>query len=113
MSFSSGSIIPTIALFVVGFLDEDSKALSVIMIMLPNCADAALYGGNYMTHVDISPNYAGVIMGVSNFIPNFCNILAPLFVQFVVTDEVSQPKLYINISIMFSTSLYCKEFTFF
>lgn len=58
------------------------------MLMLPNITDATLNAGNYITHVDISPNYAGVIMGLSNFIPNFCNILAPLFVQFVVQDEV-------------------------
>lgn len=47
-----------------------------------------------MTHVDISPNYAGVIMGLSNFIPNFCSILAPLFVQLIVTDEVRYHKYY-------------------
>lgn len=58
------------------------------MVMLPSIASACFVSGNYMTHVDIAPNYAGVIMGLSDFLPNFCNILAPLFVQLVVEDEV-------------------------
>lgn len=98
----AGSVIPALALFAVGFLPENSRLLSVIILMLPSSADCCFVGGNYMTHVDISPNFAGVIMGLSNFIPNFCSILAPLYVQLVVKDEVSKMVAVFHYSLQFS-----------
>lgn len=45
--------------------------------------------------MDISTNHAGTLMGITNGFSNICGIVAPLVVQFLVTDEVST-KIYIT-----------------
>lgn len=42
-----------------------------------------------VNHIDLAPNYAGTMMGITNGGANIVSIFAPLVVGFVVTDEVS------------------------
>lgn len=58
------------------------------MLIVPISVTAAQYGGSYINHIDLSPNFAGIILALSNSIPNLCSIFGPIFVQLVVTDEV-------------------------
>lgn len=37
--------------------------------------------------MDLSPNFAGTLMGITNFFANIVSIMAPLLVGFVVDDE--------------------------
>lgn len=46
-------------------------------------------GGFFVSPLDLSPNFAGILMGLGNSIGNCFSIAAPLVVQFIVTDEVS------------------------
>lgn len=39
--------------------------------------------------MDLSPVYAGTLMGITNCLSNIMSILGPLFVGIVVTDTVS------------------------
>lgn len=41
-------------------------------------------------HIDIAPNFAGTLMGLTNCAANIMSIIAPLLVGYIVTDE-SQP----------------------
>lgn len=43
--------------------------------------------------MDLSPVYAGTMMGITNFAANIMSILGPLFVGIVVTDSVKYYKL--------------------
>lgn len=40
-----------------------------------------------MNHIDISPNYAGTLMGLTNGAANIMSIIAPLLVGFIVHDQ--------------------------
>lgn len=40
-----------------------------------------------MNHIDIAPNFAGILMGLTNGAANIMSIIAPLLVGFVVHDE--------------------------
>lgn len=82
-------MVSAISLLVICYLPNDARILSVMMLIIPLSATAFQYGGSYINHVDLSPNYAGIIIAISNSIPNLCSIFGPIFVQFVVTDEVS------------------------
>ena len=44
--------------------------------------------GMQVNHIDLSPNYAGTLMGITNFAANVVSIVAPLIVGVVVSDEV-------------------------
>lgn len=48
-----------------------------------------LYNGSYINHVDISPKYAGLMLGIENSISQMVGLTGPLFVQYVVTEPVS------------------------
>lgn len=81
-------LIPTISLLIVCYLPEGAETLSVILLILPISATSAQYGGSYINHIDLSPNYAGILLAISNTIPNLCCIFGPIFVHFFVSDEV-------------------------
>lgn len=40
-----------------------------------------------MNHIDIAPNFAGTLMGLTNAAANIMSIIAPLLVGFVVKDS--------------------------
>lgn len=40
-----------------------------------------------MNHIDIAPNFAGTLMGLTNAAANVMSIIAPLLVGFVVKNE--------------------------
>lgn len=41
-----------------------------------------------VNHIDLTPNFAGTLMGITNCTANCMSILAPLVVGFIVSDEV-------------------------
>ena len=41
--------------------------------------NAAIYPGCLLSHVDLSPNYAGTLMGIGNTVANCAGFLAPYF----------------------------------
>jgi len=51
--------------------------------------NGATYLGYNMNHIDLSPNFAGILMGITNGVANIMSIIAPLIVGFIVTNEVS------------------------
>lgn len=40
-----------------------------------------------VNHIDIAPNFAGTLMGITNGVANIMSIIAPLLVGFIVTDQ--------------------------
>lgn len=62
--------------------------LSVAFFIINGFANTAHGCGFQVNLVDISPNHAGTLMGMSNGTTNIFAIISPLVVNFVVTDEV-------------------------
>lgn len=85
---SIGLIVPAIALVFLGFMDEGHKNLAIALLVIAVGMNSAIYSGFNVNHMDISPNHSGTLMGITNCISNICSLLAPLFVQIVVTDGV-------------------------
>ncbi|XP_060523180.1 uncharacterized protein LOC132700078 [Cylas formicarius] len=84
---SIGVVVPGIALVVLGFIPEDQVALSVVLLIIAVGANSAVLCGFQVNHVDLSPKYAGTLMGLGNGSSNIFSIISPLVVQAVVTDE--------------------------
>ncbi|XP_074600895.1 putative inorganic phosphate cotransporter isoform X2 [Brevipalpus obovatus] len=64
-------------------------AWSVVMLFLAMALNGFTYSGFNINHVDIAPDYAGTLMGITNCIANFAGILAPAYVGVVLQDEIS------------------------
>lgn len=84
-----GEIIPALALISLGFVDADHKSLAVTLLIVSVAINIAIFCGHHANHMDLSPNFAGPLMGFTNAAANVCSILAPLIHGYIVEDPVS------------------------
>ena len=62
--------------------------LTVILLIASVALQGTIGPGIGVNHVDISPKYAGVLMGISNMVSTLSGILSPLVVGLVTSHEV-------------------------
>lgn len=79
---------PAIALVFFGNCGSDQHNLAIALLVVAVGINSAVYCGFNVNHMDISPNHAGTLMGITNGFSNICGIVAPLVVQLLVTNEV-------------------------
>ncbi|XP_034476547.1 putative inorganic phosphate cotransporter isoform X3 [Drosophila innubila] len=82
-----GQYIPMILLVALGYVPHDQDILAVVILSLTIGISAAAQLGFMINHIDLSPNFAGVLMGISNGIANIMSIIGPLLVGIIVTDK--------------------------
>ncbi|XP_037954289.1 putative inorganic phosphate cotransporter isoform X2 [Teleopsis dalmanni] len=80
-------LVPAAALIGIGFLDEDQKTLAIVLMTANVGINAGSTIGSALNTIDLSPNHAGVLMGVVNTAANVVPILTPLLVGFIVQNE--------------------------
>jgi len=78
-------------LFLIGlsYLDCTQTALAVVLLVLAVSMSGAVYSGYFVNHMDIAPQYAGTLMGISNGIGAISGFVAP-YVAATVTKSVSR-----------------------
>ncbi|XP_034239552.1 putative inorganic phosphate cotransporter isoform X2 [Thrips palmi] len=79
---------PAIILVVLGFFQNDSNTC-VLMLTLAVALNGATYVGYNINHLDLSPNYASTLFGITNAMANIMSFIAPLVVGAVVSDETN------------------------
>ncbi|XP_063242875.1 putative inorganic phosphate cotransporter isoform X2 [Bacillus rossius redtenbacheri] len=79
--------IPGIALVGLGYVQKGNGALAVALLTIAMGVNSGTYVGFQVNHIDLSPNYAGTMMGITNCAANIMSILGPLFVGLVVKDQ--------------------------
>uniref|UniRef100_A0A1I8Q5Y1 Putative inorganic phosphate cotransporter n=1 Tax=Stomoxys calcitrans TaxID=35570 RepID=A0A1I8Q5Y1_STOCA len=85
-----GMWIPMIALMGLGYITTgESTVLAIALLTIAVGANAATYLGFQVNHIDLSPNFAGTLMGITNCAANVMSIIAPLTVGLIVTDETN------------------------
>jgi len=88
---SIGHWIPMLSLIALGYVPTDNAPLAVTLLTLTVGISGATYLGFQVNHIDLSPNYAGTLMGLTNGAANVMSGVAPLIVGQIVDDEVSLP----------------------
>ncbi|XP_055838553.1 putative inorganic phosphate cotransporter [Episyrphus balteatus] len=87
-SFSTiASWIPAIGLIGIGFLGKEQKTLAITLMIVTVGLNSAATIGSGLNTIDLSPNHAGIIMGIVNSAANCVPIITPLLVGFIVVDE--------------------------
>ncbi|XP_067632680.1 putative inorganic phosphate cotransporter isoform X2 [Eurosta solidaginis] len=84
---SIGHWTPVVTLIILGYVGSDQTTLAIVLLTVTVGMNASCYLGFQVNHIDLSPNYAGIMMGISNCAANIMSIIAPLVVGFVVTNE--------------------------
>lgn len=85
---SIGLWLPALAMIALGYVDRKDTTLAVSMLTLAVGFNSGGYVGYLINHMDLSPNFAGTLMGLTNGVSNIMSLLGPLLVGFIVTDEV-------------------------
>ncbi|XP_066254763.1 putative inorganic phosphate cotransporter [Euwallacea similis] len=80
------SLVPAATLIWLAFVNKTQTTLVIILLNVIIGLSVFLYNGSYINHVDISPKYAGLMLGMENGISQMVGLTGPIFVQYVVTD---------------------------
>ena len=78
-------------IFLIGlsYLDCTQTALAVVLLVLAVSMSGFVYSGYFVNHMDIAPQYAGTLMGISNGLAAISGFIAP-YVASRVTESVSR-----------------------
>lgn len=74
-----------VALIVLGFIGNDPVA-AMITLTVAVTVSSFLFSGFNINHLDLSPNFVGVLMGIANGLENVSTIIAPLTVGLFVNN---------------------------
>ncbi|KAJ8721790.1 hypothetical protein PYW08_004192 [Mythimna loreyi] len=87
-----GNVPAVIGLVALAFVPKNIYVVETILIII--CAfKISAHSGFHINHIDISPNFAGTMMSISNFASNFGASVSPLVVGYILTD-VTDPFLW-------------------
>ena len=83
---SIASIVPSLGLLGVGYVGCDWKW---VMVMLAGAGafQGAVYPGNQMNHIALSPKYAGTMYGITNAAGNICGFMAPYIIGLIIQGK--------------------------
>ena len=84
-----GEVLPAIALVGLAFVNKDQPLLAVGVLTISVSTNVFVFCGHQVNHMDLSPNYSGTLMGITNAAANICSIIAPLIAGAIVQDPVS------------------------
>lgn len=70
------------------YLFDTSTTEAIALLTAALGLNSGTYTGFLTNHLDLAPNFAGTLLGITNSIANITSILGPLLVGFVVTDNV-------------------------
>ncbi|XP_050295450.1 putative inorganic phosphate cotransporter [Anthonomus grandis grandis] len=83
---SIGLMVPAAALIALGFTSQDRQVQGVILLIIAVGFNAACFSGFAVNHMDLSPNHAGILMGLCNGCSQITGVLAPIIVQLFVPN---------------------------
>lgn len=82
-----GQWVPMLCLIGLGYMDKNNVEFAIALLTLAVGVNSASYVGYLVNHMDLSPNFAGTMMGITNGISNLLSIFAPLVVGGIVENE--------------------------
>ncbi|XP_058803314.1 putative inorganic phosphate cotransporter [Phymastichus coffea] len=110
ISNTIGLWIPAVALIVLSVITTNKTSILVSILAVAVGFNSGITCGFQINHIDLSPNFAGVMMSLTNAVANIFSIFAPLICGAIVYDEadISQWHImfYITAGIYFVTNLF-------
>ncbi|XP_054737729.1 putative inorganic phosphate cotransporter [Anastrepha obliqua] len=78
--------LPAFLMIGIGFLGEANESLAIALMTLNVGFNGGITMGCVLSTIDMSPNHAGVVMGIVNTLANVVSLITPLVVGVIVTD---------------------------
>ncbi|XP_014212270.1 putative inorganic phosphate cotransporter isoform X2 [Copidosoma floridanum] len=106
---SIGLWIPALAMVTLCLVTTTDKTVLVAILIIAVGFNCGTTCGFQIVHIDMSPNYAGVMMSITSVIANIVGIIAPVVCGTIVTVEDNENQwhvvFYITAAIYFVTNL--------
>ncbi|XP_047991088.1 putative inorganic phosphate cotransporter isoform X2 [Leguminivora glycinivorella] len=87
ISNSIGYVGPAIALIGLAYVPAGNVGLAVGILSAVVGLNAGHFTGFMLVHLDMAPNFAGTMLGITNAIANCISIIAPLAAGAIIKDE--------------------------
>lgn len=88
---------PTVCLFLITMSGRD-ETIAIVLIMIAFAINGAELAGFHVTHVDMAPNFASTLMGITNCLANFAGIfvsnVASAILDHVVMESDSDSVMF-------------------
>lgn len=91
-NFVPGFLCQAAALVIVGYTGD--WKIVIVFLTISVGMNGFVYSGFFVNHLDIAPQYASVLMGISNTIATLPGILSPLLTGVIVKHQVSAQMCY-------------------
>ncbi|XP_026315259.1 putative inorganic phosphate cotransporter [Hyposmocoma kahamanoa] len=110
-SNSIGFYGPAVALIGLAYAPAGSVWVAVVLLTAVVGLNAGHYTGFLLVHIDMAPNFAGTLMGITNFFANIISIIAPLAAGVILKDvtDASQWRMVFYVA----SAIYVVTNTFF
>ncbi|CAG9828058.1 unnamed protein product [Diabrotica balteata] len=82
-----GMFIPAVAIFLLTTTGANDKNYAILSIILVSGSHGAGKSGHVVNHMDLAPNFSGVMMGFTNGFSIVISSFAPVLAQIIVKDE--------------------------
>ncbi|CAB3221235.1 unnamed protein product [Arctia plantaginis] len=89
LSNSIGLYGPAIALIALSYAPPGNVTIGVLLITVVVGLNVGRLTGLMLVHLDMSPNFAGTLMGITNMSANIISIIAPLVAGLILRDETN------------------------
>lgn len=60
-----------------------------VLLAVAGAFGGAVYAGNQMNHIALSPKFAGTMYGITNAAANMCGFLAPYVIGLMIEGRVN------------------------
>ncbi|CAG9857370.1 unnamed protein product [Phyllotreta striolata] len=80
---SIATIIPSLGILGVAYVGCDKLAVQ-LLLSITGAFGGAIFAGNQMNHIALSPKYAGTMYGFTNTAGNMCGFLAPYVIGLII-----------------------------
>ena len=102
---SAGHIIPGTFLIICGYYGNN-LVIAIVLMSLALGGSGLGIAGFDSNHLDIAPNYAGILMGITNTAATVPGIIAP-FVAKLIASAVSDHVDHCSASLTFCETVSC------
>jgi len=86
---SIGQVIPAFGLVGLSYVGCD-MFMATVWLCICVGVNSAVYSGYQANHMDLAPNYAGTMMGITNTIGNFAGFVAPYITGLIINGQQTQ-----------------------
>ncbi|CAB3250920.1 unnamed protein product [Arctia plantaginis] len=101
---------PAVTLIGLSYVPAGNIVLAVTLLTVVVGLNAGQYTGYLLVHIDMAPNFAGSMMGITNFFANIISIMAPLMAGLILQDERDPYQwyqvFYLSSGIYFASNLF-------